>query len=280
MGLQKEEEQQETAYAPLSPTTTREKEKNKDRGGEKKEEEILLCTEAGLRGLIRSRLPTAESPPSYVRLWLAGYFTYRGVEARRADGFLWSGAELQALARADLVDAFRAKLVRTDADARGAGGDGMMTTKATKWGEGRRQGPGARGGDKNGGRGAAGVSTYGGSVVTEAEVEMLAADVFEFVQRQALLDENAGPRRTSNVPTGDDVGAAGRLPHLGGTFGDPVPGAGQPVRSLGSQGARRGNRRAAAAASSMGRAVRRVSGMARAARRGMGEEVHDEENIM
>ncbi|KAK8075946.1 hypothetical protein PG994_003218 [Apiospora phragmitis] len=74
----------------------------------------LLCTEAGLRKLIRDRLPTAESPPNYVRLWLGGYFTYRGIDPTRADRFLWSGAEFQDLALAELVEAFRRKAAVLD----------------------------------------------------------------------------------------------------------------------------------------------------------------------
>ncbi|KAK8109271.1 hypothetical protein PG984_015072 [Apiospora sp. TS-2023a] len=116
------------------------------------EEELeQLSTEAGLRQLIRDRLPTAESPPNYVRLWLSGYFTYRGLDPGCADRFFWSGAEFMDLALLELVEAFRAKLT-------------MPADSTTGYGFGSRRMVG----------------------VTEAEVEMLAVDVFGFIQQAWL----------------------------------------------------------------------------------------------
>ncbi|KAK8091479.1 hypothetical protein PG997_001840 [Apiospora hydei] len=137
-----------------------------------------LYTEAGLRHLIRDRLPTAESPPNYVRLWLGGYFTYRGVDPGRADRFLWSGAEFMDLALEELVEGFRAKLGSgrdRDASSAGRGGDK----------DGKRKGGG---GGEDGGEKEKETETTAATgarytrMVTETEVEMLALDVFNFIQ--------------------------------------------------------------------------------------------------
>ncbi|KAK8013266.1 hypothetical protein PG991_009537 [Apiospora marii] len=104
------------------------------------EELEQLSTESDLRKLISDRLPTAESPPNYVRIWMGGYFTYRGVDPDCADRFFWSGAEFTDLDIVELTQAFRAKLM---------------------------------------------IQTYGTASVVglmEQEVEMMAIDVFQFIQ--------------------------------------------------------------------------------------------------
>lgn len=142
------EEDEKPTPTPPSPTPS----SKSSRSYHPTQEELeQLSTEAGLRQLIRDRLPTAESPPNYVRLWLGGYFTYRGLDPVCAHRFFWSGAEFMELALPELVEAFRAKL--------------MMATDLT-----------AGFGSKSMGTG-----------VTEAEVEMFAGDVFGFIQVRVIL---------------------------------------------------------------------------------------------
>ncbi|KAK7937232.1 uncharacterized protein PG986_014100 [Apiospora aurea] len=157
---------------PASPTASKH-----DPTEEEEEEELeLLYTEAGLRQLIGDRLPTAESPPNYVRLWLGGYFTYRGVDPGRADQFLWSGAEFMDLALEELVEGFRAKLGSGRDRDRGsseAGGDDCK----------RKKGGGGGGGKcSNETETTAATGARYTRMVTETEVEMLALDVFNFIQ--------------------------------------------------------------------------------------------------
>ncbi|KAK8123345.1 hypothetical protein PG999_003263 [Apiospora kogelbergensis] len=184
MARMKTQEEDRDATCTCTPPTTNESKKTEEKKEEK--EEILLSTEASLRQLIRERLPMAESPPSYVRHWFAGYFTYRGVDPRLAGHFLWSGAELQDLALVELADAFRAKLRMAPPPA----STPMLGTAGSE----AEAGKGVRKGGcpcvrdtcrkNHGDGGAASVVITPGrtSAVTEAEVEMLAADVFNFVQ--------------------------------------------------------------------------------------------------
>ncbi|KAK8117363.1 uncharacterized protein PG998_005644 [Apiospora kogelbergensis] len=184
MARMKTQEEDRDATCTCTPPTTNESKKTEEKKEEK--EEILLSTEASLRQLIRERLPMAESPPSYVRHWFAGYFTYRGVDPRLAGHFLWSGAELQDLALVELADAFRAKLRMAPPPA----STPMLGTAGAE----AEAGKGVRKGGcpcvrdtcrkNHGDGGAASVVITPGrtSAVTEAEVEMLAADVFNFVQ--------------------------------------------------------------------------------------------------
>lgn len=107
-----------------------------------------ISTAAGLHKLYRDRLPTAESPPNYVRLWLGGYFTYRGLDPVCGDRFFWSGAEFMDLALPQLVEAFRAKLMGAEVATTGFGSSGVASMVK----------------------------------VTEAEVEMMGVDVYNFIQ--------------------------------------------------------------------------------------------------